>query len=187
MQVQGPNYLLGILWVMSRVAAVLGWPSVDAACLLCRNGVIEDPEHFVAGCPSLLQHRVQFRRLLEQGLVQLGAAGRAALDQYDTASPSQALAMLAGRDLRIPCPPSTDSDAHVLQCAKVAFLFDKISKNFLLRCWRARQNVFGKITVVQGQVVHERPTFLLLQDLPSTPFVFDADSRWQWSRWVPRD
>ena len=95
--------------------------------------------------------------------------------------------MLAGCRVDVPCPDGVAVDLHDEQCAKAAFLFDKLSKNFLLRCWRARQNIIGKITVSQGQITHERPALFALRDPVAKPFVFHAQSRWEWTSWIPRD
>ena len=178
---------LGILWTMSRVASVAKWPASGGCCLLCRSGATEDAEHFLLLCPSLSCHRDQFRRSLTVALPCLGVATRAVLDLFVAAAPAQALSMLAGRSFVVPCPAGADVDLHAEQCAKAAFLFDKLSKNFLLRCWRARQNIIGKITVSQGQIVHERPALFALRDPVARPFVFHARSRWEWTSWIPRD
>ena len=177
----------GVLWLMSRVASVLKWPKTGGSCLMCRSGVVEDAMHFLVHCPCLARHRAHFRKRLGLAMTQAGAPGRAYLNCYDSAASDDVLALLAGRLLVIPCPAGLSSEVHVMRCAKAAFLFDKVCKNYFVRCWRARQNLIGKISVRNGALVHEKHATRVLLAPEPKPFVFRAHLSWQWKDWIPRD
>ena len=66
-------------------------------------------------------------------------------------------------------------------------MFDKASKNFILRCWRARQNVIGEVSVRNGVILHERPAVRVLRAPSAKRYIFDAHNRWEWRGWVRRD
>ena len=85
----------GILWLMDRVASVLGWPEAGTHCLLCRSGYTENAQHFLTECTALRLHRAQLRRVLAHALPRAGAAGRAILDQYNQCAASDPVGLLA--------------------------------------------------------------------------------------------
>jgi hypothetical protein len=151
----------GSLWLMQRVASVLRLPRAEGACLLCHSGEVEDALHFVLHCPVLARVRSDFRRALEGALVQAGVAGQLLLAKFCCASPEAALRQIAG--LQQYMPPDVGSSPeqqrlHVEQFAKACWLFDKVAKNFLVACWRARAASIGSMKVVDKQLVHTPAT-----------------------------
>ena len=84
-------------------------------------------------------------------------------------------------------PDGADLDAHERDCAKAAFLADKLCKNYLVRCWTARENLIGKISVANGCLVRERPPRRILSTPSPKLFAFDDRSRWELLAWRPRD
>ena len=151
------------------------------------HGVVEDAVHFLVHCPCLARHRAHFRRRLGLAMTQVGAPGRAYLNHYDSAASDYVLALLTGRLLVIPCPAGMNPEMHTMRCAKAAFLFDKVCKNFFVRCWRARQNLIGKISVRNGALEHEKPAIRVLLAPEPKPFVFHSHLSWQWKDWIPSD
>jgi len=144
----------GTLWVMQRVASALNWSATEGACLLCRTGAVEDSEHFLCQCPSLLHLRVDLLSVLSVVLPQAGIAGAHLLSTFKmkfATYPFGALALLAGSPCRLSCPVSVDVIAHVEQCAKAEWLFDKVSKNYIRACWRFRKSRLGTVKVVDGK------------------------------------
>ena len=96
-------------------------------------------------------------RALEGALVQAGVAGQLLLAKFCCASPEAALRQIAG--LQQYMPPDVGSSPeqqrlHVEQFAKACWLFDKVAKNFLVACWRARAASIGSMKVVDKQLVH---------------------------------
>ena len=76
---------------------------------------------------------------------------------------------VAGWRVVLPCLQghalsTEEREHHVDLRAKALWLLDKASKNFILGCWKARSRRLGKITVRDGQLVHELP--VVLQGLP---------------------
>ena len=175
---------------MERIATVLKWPQAGGRCLLCRTGAIEDAEHFLLQCPALLRHRLAFREVLQASLPYAGSAGRAYLDEFLLAldnDPARALALLAGAEFLLTCPVAELElvAEHAELVGKAAWLFDKICKNFLSRCWKARENLVGKITVTEGRLSHFPLEPRTLHD-PSPPIVhFPASCRQDWMAWAP--
>ena len=182
----------GTLWLMNRVASVLKWPPGSGLCLLCCSGSIEDAEHFLLHCRGLVEHRLRFRAMLGSVLVQAGVAGQALLDHYDAltnSKPMAALALLAGEPVNVACPADVDAKEHAEQCGKAAWLFDKVSKNFLVQCWKAREAGVGQIRVESGVLcrtppVPVPPRFSVSTIRPARPL--GGDSRQPWLSWVPK-
>ena len=44
-----------------------------------------------------------------------------------------------------------------LECAKAMWLFDKVSKNYLVRCWKSREARQGHVTINNGSLVRVEP------------------------------
>ena len=118
---------------------------------------------------------------------QAGTAGRQWLDEFDAAEPGDALAMLAGMSLAFECPDGIDLADHEHSCAKAAFLADKLTKNYLVRCWVARENLIGKVRVANGLLVHERAPRRILRNPVLRTFDFEARARWEVQAWRVRD
>ena len=187
------SYLrMGAMWTMSRVASCAGWPASGGACLLCRSGSVEDSAHFLLSCPSLRLQRVDFHTILAESLSSVGVAGVALLRHYREClrtRPLDALALLAGHMWYSPCPANVEVDVHEEMSAKALWLFDKVSKNYLLRCWRARQNIVGTITVQRGRVEHGcgvRSGSPLAPPAALSRGVFDPRLRHCWMAWVEK-
>ena len=183
----------GTLWVLQRVASSLNWSSTDGACLLCRTGDIEDTEHFLCHCPSLVHLRVDLLSVLSVVLPQAGIAGAHLLSAFKTklaSYPTGALALLAGSPCRLICPVSTDVDAHVEQCAKAEWLFDKASKNYIRACWRFRKSRLGSIKVVDGKPVLDQTNVVSSFSAPKIAKIalpaLTSESRHRWATWIPR-
>ena len=83
------------------------------------------------------------------------------LDEFRHAAPETALKHIAGCRRYLPPRPGLDADelrSHLDQSAKALWLFDKVSKNFLVACWRARAATLGSVNLVDGQLVHKAAT-----------------------------
>ena len=83
--------------------------------------------------------------------------GRFLIDEFIQATPETALKHIAGCRRYLPPHPGLNVDelrSHLDQTAKALWLFDKVSKNFLVACWRTRSATLGSVKVVDGQLVH---------------------------------
>ena len=137
---------------MQRVARVMHLPPVFGACLMCRTGTIEDPGHFLLSCPALTSARASFHDSLASSLALAGHAGQILLASFRSASPAKALQMIAGCPVTLTCPPGTESGAHAEQCGKALFALDRVSKEYLTRCWRLRAAQVGSFSVAGGRL-----------------------------------
>ena len=54
------------------------------------------------------------------------------------------LLMLAGAEIDFPLDPGADVDAHAEWCGKALWLFDRVVKNYLVRCW----NFVGVLSMI---------------------------------------
>ena len=145
----------GTLWLMNRVAAAVKGSAVLAQCRLCGSGEVEDAMHFVLRCPALASTREDFVTALSSVLPQAGHAGRVVLRVMVEAmrdDPEVALLLIAGLRPEVPCP-STGLSCQAEESAKAMWLLDKVVKNFLVRCWRVRLAVVGRIRVVRQRLV----------------------------------
>ena len=121
-------------------------------------------------------------------LPQAGAAGRAlarVMSEAVRTDPEVALLLLAGMNLCSPRPSGSVLGRHEEESAMASWLLDKITKNFLVRCWRSREVILGRVKVVQKQVVWV-PT---LGSMPR-PFTmrqeFGPEWRSSWVEWISR-
>ena len=159
----------GTLMLMTRVASVLGWPEGGGQCLLCRDGSLETAEHFLAVCPFLSLQREKLKQVLHQSLSFAGMPGASLFSFFASATRTDQARLVAGWRVVLPCLQghalsTEEREQHVDLRAKALWLLDKASKNFILGCWKARSCRLGKITVRDGQLVHELP--VVLQGLP---------------------
>jgi len=181
----------GCLWLMQRVASNLSWPVSGGMCPLCRSGEIEDASHFLLSCPALRPHHEAFMAVLASSLALAGLAGQSLLGTFQAAVTSDkvlALRMLAGDVLVPPCPAGVDGDFHHAQCCRAAWILDKVSKDLLVRCWKARMNLVGSIKVSHsGSLVHIPPVKLHTLRAPA---LFSTQvtmpSRSDLLKWCPR-
>ena len=122
---------------------------------MCRSGDIEDVKHLLITCPALADCRADFLHLLKHALPQAGVAGAHLRDlflQHFLLHRSEALCLLLGSQPEFPaCPVAMDQELYDEQCGKAAWLLDKVSKNYIVRCWRVRQSMIGTITIGEGQ------------------------------------
>ena len=180
----------GTIFTMSRVARTLKWPESGAHCLLCRRDIIEDALHLFVECEQMTQCRNDLLLILDRALRQCGEHGAELFAVFYDAMCSdsvRALQLLSGAVVELSRPRSSTMQCHEEQCAKAAWLFDKISKNYLVRCWREREARIGKLTVQKGVLVHERPapgapnTGSLPLKVPVSPPALD---RLRWQPWL---
>ena len=178
---------LGILWLMDRVASTLKWPPAAGVCLLCRDNCVETAQHFLLECKAMGAHRLHLRVALDQ-LRYAGVAGRALLDQFDAkarSDPGAALLMLSGEVAHPSRPANVEPPEHAVQCGKAAWLFDRISKDYLVRCWKARRMVVGDLKVSHGTLTR---SVIPLRSLPPPVICkprFRPECRRQWLQWSP--
>ena len=112
-----------------------------------------------------------------------------------------ALRMLAGLVPHALCPLGMNQAAHDEQCGKAAWVFDKVTKNFLVRCWKDRRSVVGILKASHG-VLTRTPVPVkagqvnqagqAAQDKTSQASwtgsggdLFPAERRREWQRWSP--
>ena len=180
----------GTLWTMSRVASAARAPEAMALCRLCAGSAREDARHFLLECAALTSARNDLCRACDSILPQAGFAGRTlarVMREAVSSDPGVALLLIAGMNLCPPRPPGTESGWHVEECAKAAWLLDKIAKNYLVRCWRMREAILGRVRVVHRQIVWD-PQVLSVDALkPFTPrSSFGPEWRACWLEWAPR-
>jgi hypothetical protein len=99
-----------------------------------------------------------------------------------------ALLLIAGINIWPPRPVDIAVDQFMEEAAMAAWLFDKITKNFLVRCWKMRQAVLGRVKVVRKQVFWIPPNQkceLLKPFVPQSGF--GPEWRPWWMEWVPRE
>jgi hypothetical protein len=103
----------------------------------------------------------QLLDLLEVNMVQAGVPGVMMFDLFVRAVADdvhEATRLLLGKRPDFPCcPGSMEPDVFGLECAKAMWLFDKISKNYISRCWKARTARQGSFTIKGGQLVCIEP------------------------------
>ena len=102
---------------------------------------------------------------------------------------SEALCLLLGSQPEFPaCPVAMDQELYDEQCGKAAWLLDKVSKNYIVRCWRVRQSMIGTITIGEGKLVQSPPcslpTWTGKVSLGSAGV--DPLYRSDWLQWRPR-
>ena len=193
----------GVLWLMDRVAKVLDWPTAGGLCPRCRGGV-EDAKHFLLECPFTLAHRTRLNATLDVSLRAVGVAGASLRDLFAAHLRNDhdaALRMLAGLVPHALCPLGMNQAAHDEQCGKAAWVFDKVTKNFLVRCWKDRRSVVGILKASHG-VLTRTPVPVkagqvnqagqAAQDKTSQASwtgsggdLFPAERRREWQRWSP--
>jgi hypothetical protein len=156
---------MGTLWTMSRVASALLWPSAGGQCLLCDGG-IEDDLHLLTSCNGLLVHREQFARVLDTTLSQAGPPGvelASALRRALVCDEQRALELMAGAPFDYSVCYDGDYARYADMCGKADWLLDKVVKNYLVRCWKARANVVGTLCVEGGVLSREPAVHSTLQ------------------------
>ena len=47
-------------------------------------------------------------------------------------------------------------DRYTANCARASWVLDKLSKNYLVRCWRAREEVVDRLSVRSGRLHYEQ-------------------------------
>ena len=146
---------LGTTFTMQRVASTLNWPGAGGQCVLCKTGEIEDACHLYVTCPAVSEHMQQFIAILRNVMPQAGTPGKFVADLVSTSHPEQTLRLLAGTDVEFPAGPRTGVDAqqYVRECVRASWLLDKLSKNYLVRCWKAREGIIGALQVKGGQLL----------------------------------
>ena len=126
----------------------------------CRGDI---PNLFIS-CPDLADCRADFLHLLKHALPQAGVGGAHLRDlflQHFLLHRSEALCLLLGSQPEFPaCPVAMDQELYDEQCGKAAWLLDKVSKNYIVRCWRVRQSMIGTITIGEGKLVQSPPCSL---------------------------
>jgi len=142
-------------------------------------------------CAALTSVRSDLLRVCDSVLPQAGFAGRTlarVMREAVASDPDVALLLIAGINLCPPRPPGTELGWHVEECAKAAWLMDKISKNFLVRCWRVREAILGRVRVVKRQVVWVPQVIGGSAPKPFTPRpIFGSEWRACWLEWAPRE
>ena len=137
---------LGCLQLMTRVAKQLRWPSCGGRCLLCGTGALESILHFVLVCPRLEVCRSRFWAELKAMLVVVGDVGEAFLVLYDSMSAERRLQLLLGGR----CDATVDGI--------VRWMVDKAFKNFLVACWKLREELIGVVAVRDGSLFLSPPS-----------------------------
>ena len=100
--------------------------------------------------------------------------------------PAVTLQVLAGANFAFPNKRlGTPEEEYRANCARASWLFDKLTKNYLLRCWKAREQVVGRMTLKGGQLHSDFEQFRVLSSRPSSsgPYVFQVADEWKWKRW----
>ena len=127
----------GTMWTMSRVASALGWPASGGLCLLCKSAP-EDPQHLLTGCAVMEPHLAQLVETLLDTMSQAAGPGVYLANEFRRAfvdgERRRMLLMLAGAEIDFPLDPGADVDAHAEWCGKALWLFDRVAKNYLVRC-----------------------------------------------------
>ena len=104
--------------------------------------------------------------------------------------PIVTLQMLAGANIDFPDKPlNMPEEQYTANCARASWLLDKLTKNYLLRCWKARAQIVGKMRLEGGRLISEVGERLqLLDSRPSTvPYTFraaDVRRRKRWQRYM---
>ena len=184
----------GTLWVMRRVASILRLPPCYSACMLCRSGSIEDSSHFLLSCPVLRPPRIRFLSAVKDCLPLAGSAGRSLLATITSAVVSNlplALRLLAGEQTLILNSLGIDEEQHAVQCGKAFFILDKLSKDFLVQCWRLRASLIGSFSVSAGCLeILQPPVRVATTVIPDQTEVHSAVVQSLhhrlWLPWVPR-
>ena len=143
-------------------------------------------------CPTLLPLRTQFLADVAATMPLAGAAGRILQLLITSTMKSDlphALRLIAGDEPFLPCPPGSDKDRHADQCGKAMLILDKLSKSFLVQCWRRRAALIGSFTVDAAQLRISLPPLvpsLIRPHHDPRNAVSQALFLREWSRWVPR-
>jgi hypothetical protein len=176
---------LGTTFTMQRVASTLDWPVAGGQCVLCKSGEIEDACHLYVTCPAVREHMQQFIAILHNVMPQAGAPGRYVAELVSTSHPEQTLQIIAGANVKFPPGPVTGSDAqrYVHECVRASWLLDKLSKNYLARCWKAREGIIGTLKVKGGQLLRDSLD-VKLQAPSLTGYASDCASPWMWEGWA---
>ena len=173
--------------MLKRVASTLKWPSAGGACILCRSGLVEDARHFVLGCPALSVHRERFCSILQPALRAVGVAGAQLWSMFHVSllrGSGAALELIAGACPSLQCPRGHDVSDFEEECGKAYFIFDKVSKDYLVCCWRARGARVGIIRVVRHTLVHSPPCSPVSFTYPSPVRLLSVLDRDQWEPFV---
>ena len=153
---------------------------------MCMNGDVEDALHFLTECRALRQCRTDLRRVLGHALPRVGVAGRFLLDAFDAKALDDKLGLLrmvAGVIEHAPQPDGAEEQAHLEQCGKAAWLFDKVTKNYLVRCWAARRQCVGDLKVVRGELQHTHVPHRASSALTLRVVKFPREQRRAWLAW----
>jgi hypothetical protein len=122
---------LNTLPLMDRMASMLGWPAAGRRCPMCRSGETEDVPHFMLSCTAYQTERDELIRLIRVRV------GEAASEDFQCGTQQTRAEMLLGTHSSF---MSTDPQ----ECAKARYVMDKVAKNYLRICWRARQQKMGR-------------------------------------------
>ena len=95
--------------------------------------------------------------------------------------------MLAGCVPHAACPPGMDATAHDEQCGKAAWVFDRATKNFLVRCWKDRRKTVGILNVSHGVLTRTLATRtpLAVRSRWATQNPFPPERRAEWRQFSP--
>ena len=114
--------------------------------------------------------------------------GRFLLDEFDAKAMRDRvglLRMLAGDITHAPSPDGAEEQAHAEQCGKAAWLFDKITKNYLVSCWQTRRQYVGDIKVMRGELQRVRLPHQMRPAPTLRPVKFPREQRRAWMAWAP--
>ena len=182
---------LGSLDLMPRIAQSMKWPESRGRCMLCGQAR-EDVGHFLLDCPVLRPCRAKFEDGLRHALVAQGPPGIALLSRFSSCRDSR-LGLLLGSGPRV-LQESTGLEACREQGARACWQLDKMAKNYLVACWRARQSIMGVVSVTKGVLKRDPPPAGTKEVLSRqsagwkgcTPAV-TAEHRKFWEQWLPKD
>jgi len=109
------------------------WPKADRTCPMCKQGVVEDVNHFISECPSCLTHRKRLHKQVTRAL-----AGNKGPDDvaFKQMAPLAQTHLLLGQ--RIGDPKREDR-------------IDKYIRKYLTKAWNARHEMTVKINKVLGK------------------------------------
>ena len=162
---------LGQLFVLKKVARILGADVEDGVCWLCGLEE-EDIQHFLVRCPVLATCRARCRLQLCSALVGTGAIGDSILNDYDAGGLRQLRIILANVHQSRDQLDALVNDVALEQVAYANWCVDKKSKNYLCTIWKVRESVVGRQRIVSGALVTipvQDASKVLLQQLVSLP------------------
>lgn len=177
---------LGTTFTMQRIACTLDWPEAGGQCVLCKTGEIEDTCHLFVTCPAVREHMRQFLAILHNVMPQAGTPGKHVADLVSSSCPERTLQIIAGADVDFPAGTVNGADAkrYVHECVRASWLLDKLSKNYLARCWKAREGIIGTLKIKGGRLLRDCVEVRLqAPSLTSAGCMYGRDSSWMWRSW----